>query len=292
LDSDEDVSDDDDMPLNALLQTSLKRGAKNSKLPFPKRSKQSESNSVHSPKTKAVPSAYILGEILNYISKTYGHLFLEPSHPNYAWQQRHRSVIKSPLPKEVMFAGNPRKPGTLSFENPRFIITEERLARLKKNWLNPDQLKLPPQSTNEEMEQWNDEWTISHLTSDAVTGIAHEIDVLENLGILTVNKCGSVVLAQGWERRVPHMILNEMKDAWGSEMDVNNLHCIHEKIISSLEDVWQHEEDVWRFESEGLDEEDDDVVYEDEEYELRRQIFLENYDAFVNSKKGVGEFGI
>ena len=67
---------------------------------------------------------------------------------------------------------------------------------------------------------------------------------------------------------------------------------LHEKIISSLEDVWQHDEDVWRFESEGLDEEDDDVVYEDEEYELRRQIFLENYDAFVNSKKGVGEFGI
>eukprot|EP00985_Skeletonema_marinoi_P017632 scaffold9736_cov144-Skeletonema_marinoi.AAC.1 len=81
-----------------------------------------------------------------------------------------------------------------------------------------------------------------------------------------------------------------MKDAWGSDMDVNNLHCIHEKIRSSLEDLWQHDEDEWRFESEGLD--DDDAVYEDEEYELRRQIFLENYDAFVNSRKGVGEFGI
>eukprot|EP00986_Skeletonema_menzelii_P004713 scaffold1639_cov46-Skeletonema_menzelii.AAC.1 len=62
------------------------------------------------------------------------------------------------------------------------------------------------------MEQWNDEWTITHLSSDAVTGIAHEIDVLENLGILKINQNGSIVLAQGWQRRVPHMILNEMKD--------------------------------------------------------------------------------
>ena len=287
VDSDEDDSDsdDEDMPLNALLKPQThKRAANNVKLPSPKRPKQTESSS------KAVPSAYILGEILLHISKTYGHLFLEPSHPNYAWQQRHRSVIKTPLPKEVMFAGNPRKPGTLSFENVRFVLTEERLARLKNNWLGHDQLKLPPQPTSEEMEQWSDEWTITHLSSDAVTGIAHEIDVLENLGILKINQSGSVVLAQGWERRVPHMTLNEMKDAWGSDMDVNNLHCIHEKIRSSLEDVWQHDEDEWRFESEGLD--DDDAVYEDEEYELRRQIFLENYDAFVNSRKGVGEFGI
>ena len=291
LDSDDDDSDDEDMPLNALVKplASHKRVATNSKLPSPKRPKQSESSNDHS-KSKAVPSAYILGEILKQISKTYGHLFLEPSHPNYAWQQRHRSVITTPIRHEIMFAGNPRKPGTLSFENVRFILTEERLARLKNNWLNPDQLKLPPQSA-EEMEQWNDEWKITHLSSDAVTGIAHEIDVLENLGILTINKSGSVVFVHGWERRVPHMVLNEMKDAWGSDMDVNNLHCIHEKIMSSLEHVWEHDEDGWRFESEGLDD-DDDEVYEDEEYELRRQIFLENYDAFVNSTKGVGEFGI
>jgi len=286
--SDEDDSDDEDMPLNALLkpQTSHKRMADDSKLPSPKRPKQTESNTGR--KSKGVPSAYILGEIMLHISNTYGHLFLEPSHPNYAWQQRHRSVITAPLPKEVMFAGNPRKPGTLSFENVRFMLTDERLARLKNNWLNPEQLKFPPQSTSEEMEQWNDEWTITHLSSDAVTGIAHEIDVLENLGILKINQNGSIVLAQGWQRRVPHMILNEMKDAWGS--DTNNLHCIHEK-ITSLEDAWQHDEDEWRFESDGLDD-DDDVVYEDDEYELRRQIFLENYDAFVNSRKGVGEFGI
>jgi hypothetical protein len=292
LDSDEDDSDDEDMPLNALLlkpQSSLKRAAANNskKLPSPKRHKQAEDGNNQA-KSKAVPSAYVLGEILQHISKTYGHLFLEPSHSNYAWQQRHRSFIKTPLSKEVMFKGNPRKPGTLSFENLRFILTEERLARLKDNWLNPDKLKLPPQST---MESWNDEWTIAHLSSDTVTGVAHEINVLENLGILEIKKNGTIVLAKGWERRVPHMILNEMKDTWGSDMDVNNLHCIHERVISSLEDVWEYsgDEEGWRFESGDLD---DDLVFEDEEYELRRQIFLENYDGFVNSTKGVGNFGI
>jgi hypothetical protein len=295
LDSDEDDSDDEDMPLNALLlkpQPSLKRAAADNskKLPSPKRHKQAEAETTsnNQAKSKAIPSTYVLGEILQYISKTYGHLFLEPSHANYAWQQRTRSVIKTPLSKEVMFKGNPRKPGTLSFENLRFVLTEKRLARLKDNWLNPDKLKLPPQST---MESWNDEWTIAHLSSDTVTGVAHEINVLENLGILEINQNGTIVLAKGWERRVPHMILNEMKDTWGSDMDVNNLHCIHERVISSLEDVWEYsgDEEGWRFESGDLD---DDLVFEDEEYELRRQIFLENYDGFVNSTKGVGNFGI
>ena len=295
LHSDEDDSDDEDMPLNALLkpQASLKRVAGKSNLPSPKRPKQIETSCENS-KSKAVPSNYILGEILNHISKTYGHLYREPSHPNYAWQQRHRSVITTPLPKEVMFKGNPRKPGTLSFENIRFVVTEELLARLKNNWLNPDQLNLPPQSTEGEMEKWNDEWTITYLSSDAVTGVAHEIDVLENLGILTIHKNGSIVFTQGWERRVPHMTLKEMNDAWGSEMYANNLYCIHEKVISSLEDVWEHDEDGWRFESDDLNDDDDDdfLVFEDEEYEMRRQIFLENYDAFVNATKGIGEFGI
>ena len=295
LDSDDDDSDDEDMPLNALLlkpQPSLKRAAADNskKLPSPKRHKQAEADATsnNQAKSKAVPSGYVLGEILHYISKTYGHLFLEPSHSNYAWQQRHRSVIRSPLSKEVMFKGNPRKPGTLSFENLRFVLTEERLARLKDNWLNPDNLRLPPQST---MERWNDEWTVAHLSSDTVTGVAHEINVLENLGILEIYKNGTIVLAQGWERRIPHMILNEMKDMWGSDMDVNNLHCIHERVISSLEDVWEYsgDEEGWRFESGDLD---DELVFEDEEYELRRQIFLENYDGFVNSTKGVGNFGI
>mmetsp|Transcript_23636 Transcript_23636/g.37042 ORF Transcript_23636/g.37042 Transcript_23636/m.37042 type:complete len:584 (+) Transcript_23636:531-2282(+) len=294
LESDEDDSDDEDedMPLTALLkpQTPLKRLANNdSKLPSPKRPKQTESSIGQ--KSKAVPSAYILGEILMHISKTYGHLFLEPSHPNYAWQQRHRSTITTPLPKEVMFAGNPRKPGALSFVNVRFMLSEGRLARLKNNWLGHDKLKLPPQPTSEEMEQWKDEWTVTHLSSDAVTGIRHEIDLLENLGILRINQNGSVVLAHGWQKRIPHMILNEMRDAWGSDMDVNNLHCIHENIKSSLEDVWEYDADEWRYESDSLSD-DDDVVYEDEEYELRKQIFLENYDTFVNSRKGVGEFGI
>ena len=289
--NDSDDSDDEDLPLNALLKhpASSKRAASNSKLPSPKRAKQAESNN-DSPNLKAVPSAYILAEILLHISKTFGHLFVEPTHPIYAWQQRHRSVITTPLPKNVMFAGNPRKPGTLSFENVRFVISEDRLARLRKSWLNRDQLKLAPQPTNEELRQWNDEWTITHLSSTA-TGLVHEIGVLENLGILKVLRSGSVVLVRGWETKISHMILSEMKDNWGPNMDVNNLHCIHEKITSSLDNVWQHDGDGWRHESDDLND-DDDLVYEDEEYELRRQIFLENYDAFVNSRKGVGEFGI
>ena len=165
-----------------------------------------------------------------------------------------------------MFKGNPRKPGHLSFENIQFMIDDDRIKRLELT------------SSASEVNTM-DEWIVNYLSSDQVTGLCHEIDILESLGLVEIKSGGEICLASGWQKLCPHMILNEMRDTWGK--DIHNLHCIHDS-IRSLSKYWDCiEGEGWRSSSGGL---------EDEEYELRKQIFSENFLSFVNETQGVGHF--
>jgi len=310
-DSDSDDSDEEDVPLNSLLlqnKTKCSSSLPQSKLfkqivpatiPITAIEKQSTS--------RATPSPYFIAEILKHVSETHGHLFQEPSHADFAWQQRHRSTLTSPLSKEVMFRGNPRTPGSLSFENIRFVLNEERMSRLRDAWQCPhqkitQQLSRQPSSSQQQpadrdtIERLNDEWVVTQLSSDAVTGLRHEINVLVSLGILSIQANGKLVLKQGWERRTPHIVLNEMRDSWGPELDIHNLFCIDDRIKFSLESRWEHVEVGWRFtsspEDSMFDDDGDELVFDDEEYQLREQIFTENYTNWVSEKSGMGEFGV
>ena len=197
-----------------------------------------------------------------------------------------------------MFKGNPRKPGSLSFANVRFLLDEERMSRLRDDWKNPTQTQLPQptfQPDSDAEDKLNDEWVVSHLASDSVTGLLHEVNVLVGLNILSVAGNGKMALSPGWERRVPHMVLNEMDDSWGSNVDVNNLYCIHDKIKSSLDRQWKRVEgEGWRLASKNdmIDDDDEELVFEDEEYQLRKHIFTENYTNWISEKSGMGEFGV
>ena len=108
-------SDDEDVPLNALVQQQRDSKQKvstatNSSSP----SKRPKRGTEYYNKTRSInnlPHSYFMAKILKHISRCHGHVFTEPSHADYSWQQRHRSVITTPLSKEVMFKGNPRTPG-------------------------------------------------------------------------------------------------------------------------------------------------------------------------------------
>ena len=186
-----------------------------------------------------------------------------------------------------MFKGNPRTPGSLSFENIRFMLDSGRMSRLRTAW------EKPVNKLDDYAAEINDEWIVSHLASDTVTGLRHEIDVMISLGILSVEANGKLVLAHNWHTRIPHMILNEVKYAWGSKVDVKNLFCIHDRIKLTLESHWEPDENGWRVASNNVDDyNDDELVFEDEEYQLREQIFRENYSNWVSASLGMGEFGV
>jgi hypothetical protein len=61
----------------------------------------------------------------------------------------------------------------------------------------------------------------------------------------------------------------------------------------TLERHWEPDEHGWRVASNDVDDNgNDELVFEDEEYQLREQIFRENYSNWVSASLGMGEFGI
>jgi len=195
------------------------------------------------------------------------------------------------LSKEIIFKGNPRKPGSHSFENIQFVLDEDRMSRLRSNWDAKHTSTIP--NDRDATEDLNDEYMIAHLSSDNMTGLRHEISVLISMQIISIQADGRISLAKGWEDRVPHMMLIEMQQLWGTEVDTNNLYCIHDTIKLSLEKHWEHYEDEgWQREEEDDDNNNDELAFDDVEYQLREQIFAENYYNWVNEKSGMGEFGI
>lgn len=171
-----------------------------------------------------------------------------------------------------MFKGNPREPGTRSFENLQFILTDELETRLKQTKSTASQ---------------HDEWIVTYLSSDESTGLRHEIYVLENMGLIEIDYDGRLSLTPGWQNNVPHMLLNEMRDMWGIKSDTENISCVHDT-IRSLDNYWEYiEGEGWRLSGES------DFRFDDEEYNLRRDVFSENFHSYVNEANGigVGDFG-
>jgi hypothetical protein len=192
-------------------------------------------------------------------------------------QQRHRSNVTAPLSREVMFKGNPRKPGNLSFENVQFLFADDRMARLQNAELSDKRL--------------NDEWIVTYLSSEEATGLLHEIDVLESMGLIEIKACGNLSLAPKWKDKVPHMMLNEMRNSWAAELDVHNLHCIH-STIRSLSKHWECvDDDGWYLAGDEASFEEKNLEFDTEEYYLRHKIFCENFESYRNSDIGVGDFG-
>ena len=176
-----------------------------------------------------------------------------------------------------MFKGNLRKPGNLSFENIQFMLNDDCMTRLNAS----------------NLESIHDHWVVTYLASDEVTGLYHEIDVLETMGILQIDSEGNVSLAPGWQKKVTHHMLIEMRDGWGTKEDVHNLYCVNDT-IRSLSNDWEYiGGEGWRSVSKTESSFDDENLdFDDEEYELRKQIFSENYNSFVNEQIGFADFGL
>mmetsp|Transcript_22188 Transcript_22188/g.39064 ORF Transcript_22188/g.39064 Transcript_22188/m.39064 type:complete len:104 (-) Transcript_22188:128-439(-) len=60
-------------------------------------------------------------------------------------------------------------------------------------------------AANETTESWNDERSITQLSSDAMTGLCHEIDVLVSLRILSIKTNSKLVLEEEWEQCTPQI---------------------------------------------------------------------------------------
>mmetsp|Transcript_25162 Transcript_25162/g.62039 ORF Transcript_25162/g.62039 Transcript_25162/m.62039 type:complete len:1007 (+) Transcript_25162:894-3914(+) len=106
-DSDDEEGEEEEVTLSAM--TGDKRTAHSSKQPKTKRQKQNTAV------PKMINFRYML-RMLQYISKTWGHVYREPSHEDYAWRWELFHGHNSSQGQWESQAKNPRAPNSLPFE--------------------------------------------------------------------------------------------------------------------------------------------------------------------------------
>ena len=82
IDSDDGSDDEDDLPLNELLSSGSKRISLST---YDSNAKRSKLDTGAQTAKKKEAKLNVLAQVLKHISQTYGHLFEEPSHLEYAW---------------------------------------------------------------------------------------------------------------------------------------------------------------------------------------------------------------
>jgi len=230
-----------------------------------------------------IPSSYCLGLLLLHISKTWGHIYQEPDHVDYAWHEECRkSTIKSNL-ETADFKRNPRQPGSLSFEILKFTLDESFMSRLKTKDCTE------PGKSNQEDESFHmHDILILHLVSDLKTGLMKEIESLLTLGMIQINKKGFTELQQGWEKKLNPFILNDMwETGWGKESDTQNKFRLHDEIRNTIDNQWKRDQEAWMPQSR-----ESNACHYHHEYDYNRQTFENQYEDYVDKIDGIAQFGI
>jgi len=210
-----------------------------------------------------------LAEIALYISRTWGSVYLEPSHSQFEWRCKMHELITGKVYAKCGIAPpsqSPREPGCYSFENLRFFLdgddTKKRLQDFK--WeidvedKDADMRKGPPMagilSAGEKIvssrvdavsQKTRDTGMLTYLLSSWKTGLIDEVVSLCDAGILEKCRVGGAGfrLKNNWPSRVDPLFLDEMHEKWGQ--DIGNKYCIHLSIREQVERTWERTVEGW-----------------------------------------------
>jgi hypothetical protein len=132
----------------------------------------------------------------------------------------------------------------------------------------------------------NEELAIVYFISNQKTGLLHELSSLLKNDLVSINAHGFVDLNKNWARRVHPIILKDMYESgWSRDMDPLNKFCVHPRIRKALAEEWTRSPT-------GFKNRDCTLTHFDYEYEVRREVFENRYDAFFNEQEGIAKFGI
>jgi len=229
-----------------------------------------------------------LAKILDYISRTWGHLYREPSHPEYSWrwEVHHGQTSETMAAQEKL--RNPRVPGSLTFENIRFALHKTMMERLEMlPYQSPSKFHDDDEEDTKKKLWATDMLKLSILVSSRHTGLLDELKALEQLGIIEMSKFGGAVLTEDWYTKVDPLILNEMESNWSFERDTNNKFLIPSKVKRDLANYWVKVDSAW-----ALNEDLSEIVFTDEEWNSWRRCFEDEIEKMENYEDGIGKFGI
>ncbi|CAB9521087.1 expressed unknown protein [Seminavis robusta] len=249
----DEEEDEEDVPLAAL-------GGKRRALP-------TESASSKRHKEDVCIKKLFLAKLLLQISKTWGHLYRETEDVDYAWRwEVYHGQTDTEGGKWEPHSKNPRKVGSLSFENIRFMLTDEFLGKLHGSQTA--------------------EATMEYLVSTERTGVHDELLALVRTGILSMQG-GVPRPSPAWYTMVDLNLLNEMHGTWSPAADEFGKYSVSNKMRKKLYDKWVVSEYGW-----ALKTDPSDIVYEFEEWEEWRQTFEDKQEARSDNVHGIGRFGL
>jgi hypothetical protein len=164
---------------------------------------------------------------------------------------------------------NPRKEGSLSFENIRFLVNDTFMGRLVA-----------------EHDDVSNQVAVAYLVSAERTGVLDELLALQRSGILNVKE-GVPRPSKDWYTRVDLNLLNEMEESWKPEADRGGKYCVFDKVRRKLDEKWVVCSQGW-----ALREDPDEVIYDFDEWAEWRLTFEEKHEAHEEDAHGIGRFGL
>ena len=254
---DEEDDEDDDVPLEELAKRSLSRG--DTVL-----SKKFKSDTLH-------VDYECLARVLRYISKRWGHCYLESPDVDYAWRWElfHGQMGTSNWETN---AKNPRK--GLSLENIRFLVDDKTINSLRFDG-EPDSL-----------DQAEAMKILCFVTDPSRTGIVDEILALQQSGVVRIDCFGVPRLSSTWFQNVDVLVLEEMMVCWSVEVDPLGRYGMN-SIIRKLSTKWIRHDEGW-----ALTSAPDDIIFESAEFATWREAFETKHEEKADDVHGIGRFGI
>ena len=166
---------------------------------------------------------------------------------------------------------NPRKEGSLSLENVRFLLDDETVSGFQK-------------VKNDESLYYKALQSLAFAVSPQQNGVCDELLALFHMGVLEMDEQrGIPVLSKDWYSLVDAMLLNDMDALWSRNVDPVGRHGIIDD-VRKLSDYWQRTDTGWLLKEEG------EVVFVFNEIQEWRNIFEAKHQAKSESIDGIGKF--
>jgi hypothetical protein len=159
----------------------------------------------------------------------------------------------------------------LTFENIHFVVEDGVVSKVED--------PIPSQEHVDALQ------LLLHVLSPTRSGVCDELLALIHMGVLAVDERGIPALCHDWWSNVDVLLLDDMSESWGVAADPSGKYGITDAVRMPLNEEWTKAEDGW-----ALGEED--IVYEDSEFDAWRAAFEDKQQAQSDNIEGVGRFGI
>jgi len=129
---------------------------------------------------------------------------------------------------------------------------------------------------------------LAHAMSSFSNGVIDELTALLRTSVLHLNDTAIPTLTNDWYEQLDILVLDDMDSCWGLQVDPTGKYGMSDYVRATLNEEWGKNSDGWFL----VNHDPDDAVYEFAEFDEWRDAFEHKEQTRVDTKEGVGRFGI